>query len=105
MFYGTKSPYLQVLVDGNVDTENLQNQLTSRATVVMNKVGGGIDSANFFAWAKLFVDYVRPLTAAGRMVLLTYDDYREHMNLAVLDLFFNSGIIAYSLPDHTNEPF
>eukprot|EP00171_Calliarthron_tuberculosum_P002656 IDg2656t1 len=59
-----------------------------------NVVRGGV--------ARAFVTSVRDLTANGRKVLLTYDAYRSHMTLAVLELFDANGIIAYALPAHTS---
>lgn len=45
---------------------------------------------------------MRHLTAGGRKVLLTYDGYRSHMTLPVLELFRDNGIVVYALPAHTS---
>lgn len=61
---------------------------------------GGVDSANLLAWAKRFVEEVRGLTAGGRKILLSYDGYRAHLSLPVLELFHVNNIVAYALPAH-----
>ncbi len=45
---------------------------------------------------------MRDLTASGRKILLTYDAYRSHMTLSVLELFHDNGIVVYALPAHTS---
>lgn len=47
---------------------------------------GGVNSDCFFKGAQHFVKHMNDLTANGRKGLLTYDGYRSHMNVRVLDL-------------------
>lgn len=61
-----------------------------------------MDSINFYEWAKVFIESVRDLTASGRKLLLTYDAYRAHTTLSVLELFKKNNIIVYALPAHTS---
>ena len=68
----------------------------------MRPQGGGIESANFFAWAHNFVQNVSDLTANDRYVLLTYDGYAVQLLLRVIDMFRANRIVAYALPAHTS---
>ena len=43
-----------------------------------------LDSIRFFNKPKLFVEYIQPILAGGRNVLLTYDRYRAPIKLAIL---------------------
>ncbi len=59
-------------------------------------------SHNLLEWARRFIENVKDLTADGRKLLLTYDGYRSHMTIPVLELFKSSNIIVYCLPAHTS---
>lgn len=51
----------------------------------------------------MFVDSVLDLTAGVRKLLLTYNGYRSHMSLRVLELFDKNDIISYALLAHTSS--
>ena len=102
VFHGSTIPYQKILVDGKVVHDTYSMHLPRNSMVTMRKEGGGVDSSNFLAWAKQFVHSVKDLTAGGRRLLLTYDGYRSHMSLAVLELYAANGIIVYALPSHTS---
>lgn len=54
------------------------------------------------------MEHVSGLTANGRTVLLSYDCYRSHMNVRVLKLLENNGIVVHALSAHTSgktQPF
>lgn len=57
---------------------------------------------NFLLLAKLFVESASDPTVCGSKVLLTYDSYRAHISLPVLDLFAVNINIVYDLPAHTS---
>ena len=76
--------------------------LPHNTCVEVRPEGGGIDSANFFAWASELVASVRDLTTNGPHVLLTYDGYATHLPICAIDLFRGSRVVIYTLPAHTS---
>eukprot|EP00171_Calliarthron_tuberculosum_P001354 IDg1354t1 len=102
VFKGKALPYRNVLRGGSIRSETLASYLPRGAMLACREECGGVDAANFLNWSKAFVESVRDLTANGRKVLLTYDGYRSHMSLAVLELFQSNGIVIYALPAHTS---
>lgn len=68
-------PYREICVHGKRVVNTLLGHLPQQATLTMREKLGGVDNSNFYNWSKLFVEHVRPLTAGGRKVLLTYDGY------------------------------
>lgn len=103
VFQGVQMPYRTVVENGHVRVETLANHLPKNSLVTTRKKIGGVDGSKFYEWAKALVEDVRPLTAGGRKLLLTYDGYRSHMTLRVLELFRDNGIVVYALPAHTSE--
>lgn len=93
----------QVLQNGEVLFQTQSSRLQRGAFVAMWEDVGGVDSANFYNWAQVFVAIVRDLTPDGRKVLLTYDAYRAYMALRVLELFKANNIVVYAIPAHTSE--
>lgn len=83
-----------------VSTETYAWHLPSIAVMAMQDDIGGVDSAHFLAWSKLFVEEVRSLTASGLKILLTFDGYRAHLSLPVMELFHANNIIVYALTVH-----
>lgn len=70
--------------------------------MAMTADNSGVDSINFLAWAKLFVQHMQDLRVDGHKILLVYVAYRAHTTLRFLKLFQENGIIAYALPAHTS---
>ena len=62
---------------------------------------GEVDSECIYRWELEFRNFMRHLTEGGRKILLTYDAYRLHVSLRVLEHFLSNCIIAYSLIAHT----
>lgn len=102
IFKGRRMPYRQILRRGVVHTETFAELLPRGSLIAFREERGGVDTKNFFEWARIFVHSVRDLTANGRKVLLIYDAYRSHLSLQVLQLFRDNGVIAYALPAHTS---
>eukprot|EP00171_Calliarthron_tuberculosum_P005712 IDg5712t1 len=102
VFKGSRAPFRNVLVNGAVYQQTYASMLPRGSVVAMREKVGGVDTTNFYNWALLFIESVRDLTANGRKVLLTYDAYRAHMSLPVLELFDRKGIVVYALPAHTS---
>ena len=94
-------PYRNVIIDGQMCTETYASYIPQNACISLRDERAGVDSANFYEWAKYFVESVRSATAGDRKLLLTYDAYRAHLSVRVLSLFLDHGIIAYALPAHT----
>lgn len=61
-----------------------------------------VDSVSFLSWSKAFVTSINDLTEKDRKVLLTYEAYRSHMTLEVLENFHAYGVVFYALPEHTS---
>ena len=102
VFAGSKMPYSEILIDGKRVTDTLIDHLPFSAAIAMRQGSGGIDSFNILNWEKLFVKHVQTLTAGGRKLLLTYDGYRAHMTLALLEVLRVGNVIVYVLPAHTS---
>ena len=102
VFKGIKFPYRQVLVDAEVQVESYGTHLPRGAIIAVRNEVGGVDSSSFYSWAVSFVESVRDLTKGGRELLLTYDAYRAHLSLRVLELFKDNGIIVYAIPARTS---
>lgn len=65
IFDGSKRPYRETLIVCEAVIFTLSSHLPLDATIAMRKEGGGIDALNFYNCAKLFLEYVRPLTTGG----------------------------------------
>jgi len=102
VFKGQKMPYREVVVGGKLVVETFATHLPRNSVVTMREKVAGVDSNSFFQWAEMFCKFVEPQTAGGRKVLLTYDGYRSHLSLRVLEMFQKNNIIVYSLPAHTS---
>eukprot|EP00171_Calliarthron_tuberculosum_P004807 IDg4807t1 len=79
VFKGTTLPYRQVKRGDNVVTETYADFLSREALMATREDCASVNAQNFMDWAQSFVAHVKPLTAGGRKVLLTYDAYRSHM--------------------------
>lgn len=97
---GVKIPYRVLLRDGKKITQTPASFLPRRALLVTRAERGSVDAQNFLNWAHSFVEYVRDLLENDGKVLLTYDAYRAHLSVEVLDLFRRNNIIAYAIPAH-----
>ena len=62
---------------------------------------GGVDSECVYRWDLEFRKFMRHVTEGGRKLLLTYDAYRLHVSLRVLEHFLSNNIIGYVLIAHT----
>ena len=102
VFKGVFLPYRTVLQHGEKVQQTYHSVLPRGSVVSMREQNGGVDSNNFYEWAKLFVNHVKDLTFGGRKVLLTYDGYRSHMSLRTLELFSSNNIEVYALPAHSS---
>jgi len=102
VFKGARLPYRVVEEAGKEVVQTYSTFLPRGSAVAMRDQNGGVDSENFYQWARLFVESVKDLTSNGRKLLLTYDAYRAHLSLRVLELFLANGIIVYALPAHTS---
>lgn len=102
VFKGARPPYRQVVVNGRICTETYASHIPKGSVIAMRDGVGGVDSVNFLAWAKRFVEHVRPLTEKNRKVLLMFDAYRAPLSLAVLELFHENGAIVYAIPAHAS---
>jgi len=102
VFKGKQLPFRNVVRAGEVVSETYHDHLPARAVVAMREELGGVDSSNFLAWARSFVEHVQYLVRGGRPILLIYDAYRSHMSLAVLELLLQNNIVVYALPAHTS---
>lgn len=63
---GKALPYRNVVRGGHVVAESYADYLPRNAVISTRDERGGVDSDNFFQWAKLFVEHVKDLTAGGR---------------------------------------
>ena len=95
-------PFRNIIVDGQVVVDTYASHLPRHSCVAMRPEGDGVDAINYIHWAENFVEHVKDLTQNGRKLLLTYDGYRSHMTLSVLDLFAKNNIIVYCLPANTS---
>lgn len=102
VFRGKILTYRQVSIDGRICVQTYADYLPRTACIEMREESCGVDSANLCSWAKKVVTYVSDLTKNGMKLLLTYDDYAEHMSFRVLELFKASKIDVYALPSHTS---
>jgi len=102
VFKGSRMPYRTVLKNGVAVDDTPACNLPPRSCVALRLENGGVDSENFRNWALRFVTFVSDLTEGGRKVLLTYDAYRAHLSLEVLELFSANNIIVYAVPAHTS---
>lgn len=102
IFKGTRLPFRQILVDGEVHTETLTSYLPRHSMVYMREEVASIDGGSFFQFAKRFTDHVSDLTNGGRHVLLTFDACRSHMTLQTLEHFRQHNVIVYALPANTS---
>lgn len=62
----------------------------------------GVTADSFYQWALRFTAFIKRLVADGRKVLLTYDAYRGHMTLRVLEHLRDNAVIVYALPAHAS---
>ena len=90
-----------MVINGQMCTETYASYLPHNSCISLRSELAGVDSANFYEWAKHFVESVRSATTGGRKLLLSYDAYRAHLSVRVLSLYLDHGIIAYALPAHT----
>lgn len=102
VFQRVQMPCSSVVENGQVRFETLASHLPRNSLVTMRNKVGGVEGTNFFEWRKEFFEHVRPLTAGGRNLLLSYDGYRSHIALRVLDLFRDNEVVLYALPAHTS---
>ena len=87
VFKGLRLPFRNVLCNGRVLTEASACNLSINSCLALGQESGGVDTVNFLHWAYSFVSFVGPLVANNRKVLITYDGYRAHLSLDVLELF------------------
>ncbi len=101
-FSGSRMPFRNIIVDGQVVVNTYSSHLPHHSFVAMRPEGIGVDAMNFLDWAQHFVEHVQDLTQNGLKLLLTFNGYRSHMTLPVLDLFAKNNIIVYCLPAYTS---
>ena len=82
--------------------ETAADVLPRHSVDTVREQNGGVERHNFLNWRMAFVDSVKDLTANNRKLILTYDAYRSHTTLDVLELFNKINIIVYALPAHTS---
>lgn len=102
VFKGKKLPFRRVVRGGEEVYESLADVLPRHSVISAREKCGGVDMHNFLNWGLEFVKSVKDLTANNRKLLLTYDAYRSHITLDVLELFHENNIIVYALPAHTS---
>lgn len=51
----------------------------------------------------IVVRHLRDLTVGGRKVLLSFDGYRSHMGLGVMEYLDQNGVVVYTLPKHSSR--
>jgi len=102
VFKGKNLPYREVLEHGHKQVQTYDDLLPRGSLIYMREEVGGVDSDAFLDWAKHFIIHVRDLTQNGRKVLLTFDGYRSHMSLRVLQLLHDNSVVVYALPAHTS---
>ena len=103
VFRRSRMPYRNVVCNGLEIIETYANMLPRNVLVSMHKDAACVDNANFFEWAQCFVQYVRPVTADSRRVLLTYDGYRSHKCFRSLELFHQNNVKVYAIPTHSSR--
>ena len=62
-----------------------------------------VHSECFYQWALRFTEHVSRLTKTRCNLLLTYDLYRLHKSLCVLEHFRNNNIVMRALPAHLSS--
>ena len=102
VFKGMRLPYREVIISGSRVTETLSSYLPRSALVAMEPSSPGVNSSSFFQWAQKFTASIQHIVGGGRKVLLTYDGYRSHMTLKVLEHLRAHGVVVYALPAHTS---
>lgn len=102
VFKGTRLPFRGVQVGVTRATESLSSYLPGDALVSMEPDTARVDGTNFYKWAQKFTISMTHLVEGGRNVLLTYDGYRRHMTLLVLENLSTHGVIVYALPAKTS---
>lgn len=102
VFKGKLLLYRTVLQNGQKIVQTYHSVLPRCAVVAMREEHGGVDGNNFYQWAEMFIQHVHELTVGGRKVLLTYDGYRSHMSIRVLELFSKNNVEVYALPAHSS---
>ena len=88
--------------NGNIQTQTYSDFLPPDTVVALRDESGGVDGRSFLAWARIFVEIVKHLTAGGRKLMLIYDSYRAQLSIAVLELFKSNNIVVLALPAHTS---
>ena len=103
VFKGSRIPYHTIFVNGRETVETYADHLTRNACITVRDKVGSVDSTNFVFWATHFARSLVDLTANGRKIILTFDAYRAHMSLRVLNLFSEHRVIAYALSAYSSS--
>eukprot|EP00171_Calliarthron_tuberculosum_P008123 IDg8123t1 len=102
VFKGKHLPYRSVMRGGHVQQETYVDHLPRTAMISTREERGDVDAANFLEWVWLFVAHVKDLVTDVRKLPSTYDGYRSHMSLEVLQYFEKHNVAVYALPAHTS---
>ena len=102
LFKGIRLPYREVNVGPNRVVETPLHKLPRNSLLYFREDIAGVNTECFYKWALEFTKHVDHLTSGGRKILLTYDSYRSHMSLKVLEHFKTSNVLVYALPAHTS---
>ena len=108
VFKRKKLPYRSLLQHGCVKTQTSMSCLPGGSMVVKREENGGIYTTRFLEWVDTSVDFLGPMKANRRKVLLINDGDRAHLSLSILELFERNNVIVYVLPAHTprkTQPF
>ena len=102
VFKGTRMPYRTKIESGIEIMETIADCFPTDSVISFRRENGGLDSANFLAWAKHFIQFLQARHTCCTTSLRILDGYRAHISIDVLELFDNSNVIVYALPSHTS---
>ena len=95
-------PYQNVIIDGQHNVETMSSFSPAHDLVRMVRVKAGVNADPFYKYATYFTQHIQLLTANNCKFLLTYDVYRFHMTLCVLQHLHNNSAVLYALSAHTS---
>lgn len=97
---GGSMPWREVVRGNRYEMETIFECLPRGSLATTRDTVAGVTKFSFELWAEYFVRDVADKTTNGRKILLTYDGYRSHLGVKVLDTLRKGNVLCYCLPAH-----